>query len=241
MAWCAADCHLLSPCFKNGISTAKQWTASDHKQLERVFLGAVISVVTEPCVLQAASSLIDFIYLAQYQSHTDMTLATLQAALDEFHCRKEVFIELGCREHFSIPKFHSLMHYVDAIKNLGSLDGLNTETSERLHIDFAKKAYAATSRKAYTMQLTRWLQRQEVVLWFRSFLNWRHRMGLADSECSLSSDSEAQPHHSNRRPLASYRISQQPHFPKKTAQYLEQHHGALCFLDALQAFAATLH
>lgn len=225
---------------RNGISTVKQWTASDHKQLERVFLGAIVSVVADPHISQAASSLIDFIYLAQYRSHTDMTLAALQAALVEFHHKKEVFIERGCREHFNIPKLHSLMHYTNTIKNLGSLDGLNTETSERLHIDFAKKAYAATSRKDYMMQMAKWLQRQEAVIWFCGFLNWRHRMGFTDSEGSLSSDSEAQPRSSNPRPVAPYRISQQPHFPKKTIQYLEQYHGALGFLDALKAFIASL-
>ncbi|KAF8131961.1 hypothetical protein EV363DRAFT_1398349 [Boletus edulis] len=215
--------------FKNGISTVKQWTASDHKQLERVFLGALVGVVAERRVLHAASCLIDFVYLAQYQSHTDVTLAALQDAHDEFHRLKDVFIQLGCREHFNIPKFHSLMHYADTIKNLGSLDGLNTEISERLHIDFAKKAYAATSRKDYTMQMTRWLQRQEAVIWFSGFLNWRHRLGLSNSE---GSDSPGL--------IPSYQISQKPQFPKKTVHYLDQHHGALCFLDALKTFVSTL-
>ncbi|KAF8439424.1 hypothetical protein L210DRAFT_3402238, partial [Boletus edulis BED1] len=107
--------------FKNGISTVKQWTASDHKQLELVFLGALVGVIAKHCVLHVASCLIDFVYLAQYQSHTNMTLATLQDVHDEFHRLKDIFIQLGCREHFNIPKFHSLMHYADTIKNLAYL------------------------------------------------------------------------------------------------------------------------
>jgi len=116
--------------FKNRISTVRQWTAADHKQLERVFVGVLVGAIMEPRVLQAARCLIDFVHLAQYHSHTDVTLAALQHALDNFHHLKNVFIELGCRDQFNIPKLHSLVHYTDTIRNLGSLDGLNTETSE---------------------------------------------------------------------------------------------------------------
>jgi hypothetical protein len=84
----------------------------------------------KPRVLQATRCLTDFVHLAQYHSHTDNTLTALWHALDDFHRLKDVFIELGCCDHFNIPKLHSLAHYSDTIRNLGSLDGLNTETSE---------------------------------------------------------------------------------------------------------------
>ncbi|KAN0097982.1 hypothetical protein V8E55_002428 [Tylopilus felleus] len=149
----------------------------------------------------------------------------LQHALDDFHRLKDVFIELGCRDQFNIPKFHSLIHYTDTIRNLGSLDGLNTETSERLHINVAKKAYAATSRKDYTIQMTRWLQWQEVAIWFNPE---SHLQDL--QHCPVTALCISQ----------SYRIFQQPQFPKKTIQYLEQHHGVVCFTDTLKAFVNTL-
>lgn len=232
--------------FKSGISKIRQWTGADHKQLERVFIGGLIGIATEPRVLSAASSLIDFIYLAQYQSHTDETLDALQQALDNFHTVKDVFVDLGHREHFNIPKVHSLVHYIDTIKNLGSLDGLNTENSERLHIDFAKKAYAASSRKDYTIQMTRWLQRQEAVIWFDQYLAWRNGNGTdsdipSDSENDESSQRAPPPALLEQPPTrshgtASYRIALKPHLPQKTVQYLEQHHGAVCFLSALKDF-----
>ncbi|KIK26765.1 hypothetical protein PISMIDRAFT_94556, partial [Pisolithus microcarpus 441] len=147
--------------FKEGISKVKQWTGADHKQVERVFLAALVGAVPHLDVIKAGSNLLDFIYLAQYQSHTDFTLVALQQALDGFHATKNIFIELGCREHFNMPKIHSLQHYVQAIRSLGSLDGFNTEASERLHIDFAKRAYSASNQRDYLVQMTRWLQRQE--------------------------------------------------------------------------------
>lgn len=234
--------------FEKGISTIKQWTAGDHKQLERVFICALVGTNAEPRVRQAACSLVDFVHLAEYHSHTDDTLAALQNALDDFHRLKEVFVENGCRNHFNIPKFHSLVHYTDTIRTLGSLDGLNTETSERLHIDFAKKAYAATNRKDYTVQMTRWLQRQEAVAWFSGYQAWRHRTDLSNEvEPSLSGDSDHHPSPDQdlQEPHAAqvhsrYQISRRPPFPKKTVQYLEQHHGAVCFLEALRAFVDTL-
>ncbi|KAG8220271.1 hypothetical protein J3R82DRAFT_1365, partial [Butyriboletus roseoflavus] len=96
-------------------------------------------------VIWAACNLVDFVQLAQYRSHTDDMLAALQHALGDFHHLKDVFIDLGCHDHFNILKLHSLIHYTDTIQMLGALDELNMEISECLHIDYAKKAYSATS------------------------------------------------------------------------------------------------
>ena len=246
--------------FKDGISKIKQWTGADHKQLQRVFVGALVGAVPDPAVVKAGRSLLDFIYLAQYHSHTDETLRALQNALNDFHSIKDVFINLGCRDHFNIPKLHSLRHYIETIRNLGSLDGVNTEHSERLHIDYAKKAYAASSRKDYVIQMTKWLQRQEAVISFKAFLDWRNGSPIADSTASASesmSETEndntgscpvSQPVYKRGAPTLSrifstgrrYHISQRPQFPNRTIQYLERHHGAACFSDALQTFLNTL-
>ena len=93
--------------------------------------------------------------------------------------------------------------------------------------------------------MTRWLQRQEAVIWFSNYLAWHHRTRLVDTESPLSSDSEHERpvrgvEHRSVTGLQRYQISQQPKFPKRTIQYLEQHHGAACFLDALKAFVNTL-
>ena len=92
--------------FKKGISHHKQWTGSDHKELERVFL-TVIAGVVESCVITAVHGILDFVYYAQYQSHVDMTLEKMEAALKCFHQNKEVFIDLGVCSDFNIPKVNS--------------------------------------------------------------------------------------------------------------------------------------
>jgi len=48
-----------------------------------------------------------------------------------------------------------MTHYVFLIQMFGNADGL-----ERLHIDYA---YRASNKKDYTIQMTRWLDRQESI------------------------------------------------------------------------------
>ncbi|KAJ7814978.1 hypothetical protein B0H14DRAFT_2375667, partial [Mycena olivaceomarginata] len=48
------------------------------------------------------------------------------------------FITATVHEDFNIPKFHSLLHYVDSIQYFGTTDNYNTEMFERLHIDSPK-------------------------------------------------------------------------------------------------------
>ncbi|KAM5541925.1 hypothetical protein V8D89_004235 [Ganoderma adspersum] len=116
----------------------------EAKEIEKVLLGLLIGRV-DPDVVTAVKALIDFIYLVQHHVHSDMTLRRMRDALRDFHHRKHIFIELGIRENFNIPKLHALLHYLKAISSLGCLDGLNTEASERLHIDY------------YTVQMTTYL------------------------------------------------------------------------------------
>ena len=92
-------------------------------------------------LISAVRALLDFLYLAQYPVHTSKTLSDLSDALDRFHANKDVFIDLGIRNNFKIPKLHSLQHYVSSIKLFGTTDNCNTQATERLHIDYAKEAY----------------------------------------------------------------------------------------------------
>ncbi|KAJ7582127.1 hypothetical protein C8J56DRAFT_1015707 [Mycena floridula] len=150
--------------FKNGISTVSQWTGSEHKAMEKI----------PARVISAVKAALDFIYYASFHSHTVASIGALEKSLEDFHSYKDVFIELGARKanHFNIPKIHSIIHYPRFIRRLGSLDGYNTESPERLHIDYAKNAYRASNKKDYTIQMTNWLRRQEAVDQFAAFLAW---------------------------------------------------------------------
>ena len=73
-------------------------------------------------VIACYRALLDFIYIAQYTTHDDSSLEYLEEALEEFQAHKDVLIELDVREHLNIPKFHSMVHYMQAIKEYGTTD-----------------------------------------------------------------------------------------------------------------------
>ena len=158
--------------FKKGISAVSQWTGMEHKEMERVFVG-LLSGAAEDSVLLLARSLLDFIYYAQFQQQTDKTLAAMQDSLNVFHSCKGILIKLSIREHFNVPKIHSLLHYMSAIRVLGSADGYNTEYPEHLHIDYAKDAYRASNKHDYIEQMTLWLQCQEAIHHKTAYHSWR--------------------------------------------------------------------
>lgn len=139
--------------------------------MQRVFVGLLVGAV-QPAVLRTARAAIDFIYYSQLHVHTSTTLDALQDALKIFHENKDIFIREGVREHFNIPKLHQMLHYCEAIKSRGAADGYNTESPERLHIDFAKEAYRASNGRDYEEQMVKWLGRQEAVARFRAYLDW---------------------------------------------------------------------
>ncbi|KAI6009336.1 hypothetical protein BKA83DRAFT_4467974 [Pisolithus microcarpus] len=151
--------------FAKGISTVSQWTGTEHREMERVFVG-LLSGAVEERVLVVVRSLLNFIYYAQCQQHTDLSLKT-------FHDHKHVLIDLQIREDFNVPKIHSLRHYVSLIRALGSTDGYNTEYLERLHIDYAKDAYRASNKRNYIEQMALWLQWQEAIHHKSAYLAWR--------------------------------------------------------------------
>ncbi|KAJ7723149.1 hypothetical protein B0H16DRAFT_1431101 [Mycena metata] len=235
--------------FKNGISTVSQWTGTEHKEMEKVFLG-LVAAGADPEMVAAVRALMDFAYLDSLQSHTSTTLLALRKALDDFHAHKAIFIKLGGRkEHFNIPKFHSLDHHEPSIRLFGTSDGFNTESPEHLHIDYAKNAYRASNRKDYIIQMTLWLQRQESVARFSAYRQW-YKSTQTPTPIPVSArlpttiplpsaaaeDAETLIHHT-------YSISKQP--PAATRRVVAIHiidkdgHNAIRFLPALTQFLRT--
>ncbi|KAG2357407.1 hypothetical protein BDR07DRAFT_1297819 [Suillus spraguei] len=157
--------------FKKGISTVKQWTRSEHKEMQRVFIGLLTGAVPSQ-VLVVARSILNFSYYVQLQIHMVDSLEGLQTALSVFHTNKDVLKELSIHEHFNIPKLHQLTHDVQSITLFGAADGFNTELPEHLHIDFAKDAYHASNKWDYEEQMVLWLQCQEAVFLQGAYLDW---------------------------------------------------------------------
>ncbi|KAG8696265.1 hypothetical protein FRC08_007275 [Ceratobasidium sp. 394] len=158
--------------FKNGISTVSQWTGRELKEMAKVLLPVMSDA--DPQVVQAGRALLDFMYLAHSSSLTDKELNSMEDALRTFHANKAVFQRNGAvatkKAFHGIPKIHMIQHYVYLVKQLGTPDGYNTETSERLHIDFAKLGYRASNKVNYIKQMALYIQRVEAVAMHAEYL-----------------------------------------------------------------------
>ena len=139
--------------------------------MEKVFLD-VVAGTAEPETCLAVRSLLDFIHYAHFEMHTEESLTNMKHAWAAFHRYIGIYKKAGIRQHFNISKIHSMSHYVDAIRHLGTADGYSTDWSERLHIEFAKLAYRASSKKDYLEQMAVWLNRHEAVQRFQDYLEF---------------------------------------------------------------------
>ncbi|KIJ93874.1 hypothetical protein K443DRAFT_12554 [Laccaria amethystina LaAM-08-1] len=102
---------------------------NEHDQMCRILLGLVIDVQLPDGI-------------------SNVRLRTLS----RFHANKDIFVELGIREGFKLPKLHF---------------------AKRLHINLAKDAYAATNFKDEFTQMTTWLERKEKILRHNQYVQWQ--------------------------------------------------------------------
>ncbi|KAF5346217.1 hypothetical protein D9757_014049 [Collybiopsis confluens] len=137
--------------FSKGISVLAQVSGTERKHMARILVACL---------------------LAQYPSHTQYTLGCLQTELDTWHKYRNFFIHASVREHFNIPKFHSLLHYIESIRWLGTTDNYNTEAFERLHIDFAKEGWRASNKRDPFPQMVRFMDRQEKIFSYDFYRSW---------------------------------------------------------------------
>ncbi|KAG9093603.1 hypothetical protein FS749_014117 [Ceratobasidium sp. UAMH 11750] len=151
--------------FKHGITGVSQWTGRELKEMAKVLLP--VASDASPRVVQAVRALLDFAYLAHSSSLSDTELEAMDEALRTFHRLKDVFIVEKAvtteKAFHGIPKIHMVSHYVQLIRELGTPDGYNTETFERLHIDFAKMGYRASNKVNAVKQMATYIQRLEAI------------------------------------------------------------------------------
>ncbi|KAJ7896209.1 hypothetical protein B0H13DRAFT_2523416, partial [Mycena leptocephala] len=237
-----ARCRRLPPnhnirLFMKGISNLNRVTGREHDQISRFLLGIIIDVklpggLSAVRLVQAVRGILDFVYSAQYPMHTTATLERLEDARMQFHRNKAIFVELGIREDFNLPKLHSCEHYVPNIKLFGTTDNYNTEYTERLHIDLAKDAYRSTNRKAEFSQMTLWLERKEKIQRHDKFVEWKQ------SGCPPPPIVE------NLHPGMIYerKLTMPKHPTHKAVKFatLETEYGAPFFRDALSRYIVQL-
>ncbi|OSD08399.1 hypothetical protein PYCCODRAFT_1482768 [Trametes coccinea BRFM310] len=148
--------------FSKGISHLSRVTGKEHQDISRILLGLIIGLplpsgASASRLVCATRALLDFLYLAQYPTHTSQSLKRLDDALLTFHTNKSIFL-------------------------FGTTDNYDTQYSERLHIDLTKDAYRATNTKDEFSQMTKWLERKEKVQRHDMYVAWRLSRRSASSE-----------------------------------------------------------
>jgi hypothetical protein len=236
-----ARCRRLPPnhgirLFTKGISGLCRVTGKEHAQIASFILGIIIGIQlpdghSSGKLLRAVRGLLDFFYLAQYPMHSTRTLDQLQNALKKFHDNKDIFVDLGIRQNFCIPKLHALEHYRMYIELYGTTDNFNTEYTERLHIDLAKDAWRATNGKDEYPQMTLWLERREKIFRHAKFIQWKLN--------------KLPPLSKNPNPGILYQreLKMTKHPSKKNVNFssLISNYGAFNFRNALAQFIVRFH
>lgn len=88
----------------------------------------------------------EFCYLARRNIHDTESLNKMDEALAEFHECREVFIDLGIRDDFNLPRQHSGRHWTKLIREFGAPNGLCSSITESKHIKAVKKPWRRSSR-----------------------------------------------------------------------------------------------
>ncbi|KAH7905684.1 hypothetical protein BJ138DRAFT_1138203 [Hygrophoropsis aurantiaca] len=152
------DCHItaVAPCaglrqFPDGRGF-KQWTGDDSKALMKVYLPAIEGYV-DPDVVRTFRAFLEFCYIARQDYHTEKSLAELQDALERFHKYRVIFKTLGVRLHLSLPRQHSMSHYLKLICMFGSPNGLCSSITESKHIKAIKEPWRRSSHFAALSQM----------------------------------------------------------------------------------------
>jgi hypothetical protein len=225
--------------FKKGISLVSQWTGNEYKNMQKVFLG-VIAGTTDEQVVKAVRAVVDFISYARFEAHTENSLEKMDKAWSVIHENKRIFLELDIRENFNIPKFHSLIHYITAIRSHGTLDGYNTESPERLHIDFAKEPFRAGNKRDYTAQMASWMARHDAVWRYQTFLHWVKGTSIAEEEGSEEDEVKHKRKRQRKEADVStsrgYSVAKTPGYGNMSADMLVNNFGATDFLWYLEEF-----
>ena len=184
--------------YPNGLSKLKQWTGRDAREVQRYLLGLIQGAPKiRPKVTKAIRALLDFIYIAQYHSHSNDTLDYLKIALQDFHKHKHIFWDLGARtgkrnglENFNIPKLCGFHDYEPSIRQFGTIMQFSTDIMEFFHKQSTKEPYRSTNKQDFMAQICIILDRHEKWAQFRRYLAWVQN-GFTSRETSPWSDTDS--------------------------------------------------
>ena len=229
--------------FSKGISALTQVSGVERKHIARILLSCLVGKVDSRGIV-ACRSMLHFIHLAQYPSHDEVTLGYMKAELTTWHEYRSYFIDAGVRDDFNIPKFHSLLHYIDPIRWIGTTDNCNTEMFERLHIDFAKEGWRASNKRDHFPQMIKWLSRQEKVASYDFFRSWQDEEEQIPEQQMMyegrRKNTDSRDKASSGSSKAQIFFAKEPAEPRKSLSQITITHAAIGFLPELKLYLNSL-
>lgn len=98
-------------------------------------------------MVQTFRAFLEFCYIARHNVQDTSSLEELDDALSRFHKYRVVFQDTGVRKNgFSLPRQHSLVHYLRNIRAFGAPNGLCSSITESKHIKAVKEPWRRSSR-----------------------------------------------------------------------------------------------
>ncbi|EIW84557.1 hypothetical protein CONPUDRAFT_51589 [Coniophora puteana RWD-64-598 SS2] len=123
----------------------KQWTGDDSKALMKVYLPALEGHLPDD-IIRTFRAFLEFCYLVRRNALTDKDLVDIQGALDRFHHYRSFFTDYGVAATVSLPRQHSMQHYLYLVRQFGAPNGLCSSITESKHIQAVKEPWRWSSR-----------------------------------------------------------------------------------------------
>ncbi|KAG1846538.1 hypothetical protein F4604DRAFT_1884154 [Suillus subluteus] len=123
----------------------KQWTGDDSKALMKVYIAAIEGHVPVEIVCTFRAFL-KFCYIVRKNAITEHTLEKLQDAVSRFHHYCKIFLETDTISTFSLPRQHSVSHYLQLIRLFGAPNGFCSSITESKHIKAVKGPWRQLSK-----------------------------------------------------------------------------------------------
>ncbi|KAJ7205174.1 hypothetical protein GGX14DRAFT_644927 [Mycena pura] len=154
--------------------------------LMKIYLAAVAGYLPSD-MIKCLAAFMEFCYLVRrcrpshiHAYHRNAIsapdLIEIQDALDRFHRYCQIFIDCEVRVDISLPRQHSLKHYIRSIRFFGSLNGLCSSITESKHIKAVKEPWRRSSRFNALSQMLRTLVRLDKLAALRVVLTLRGMM-----------------------------------------------------------------
>ncbi|KAJ7687361.1 hypothetical protein B0H17DRAFT_1069971 [Mycena rosella] len=137
-----------------GITRALEIIADIDHRISAVYIAAITDHVPSQMV-KCIAAFMDFCYLARRNSLNSDALDDLKEALNRFHLHRDIFIQTGVCVDISLPRQHSLVHYLPSIRLFGSPNGLCSSITESKHIKAVKEPWHRSSRYNALIQMLR--------------------------------------------------------------------------------------